>query len=328
MKELSALLSGIETVKNKAVLSIIIPTYNEEANVIPLTDELSSVLSRMGLEYEIIFVDDGSRDKTYQRLQLLHTRDCRVKIIKFRRNFGQSAAMAAGFDYALGDVIITLDADLQNDPADIPDLLKELDKGYDVVCGWRYNRKDTVPKKLFSKISNWLRRRFTSEPIHDSGCSLRAYKKECFHDLELYGEMHRYIPAILSWKGYRIGEIKAMHRPRAKGQTKYNWKRLPRGFLDLLIVTFWQRYAMRPIHIFGGIGLLLSLAGIGLGIYLSFEKLIGGQGIGDRPILLLAVLMLIVGIQFIVFGVLADIMIRIYYGQHERKSYTVERFLG
>jgi len=308
-------------------LSIVIPTYNEEENITPLYAELSNVLRSIDNECEIIFVDDGSHDGTLQKLRSLNMNDERVKVIRFKKNFGQSAAMAAGFDHAHGDVVITLDADLQNDPADIPTLLKELDNGYDVVCGWRYNRRDSLLKRGFSKFSNWLRRRWSGESIHDSGCSLRAYKNGCLKDLELYGELHRYIPALLSWKGYKIGEAKVTHRPRILGSTKYNWQRLAKGFLDLLLVTFWQRYSMRPIHIFGGLGLFFAIAGIVLSAYLGVQRIFWGVALADRPLLLLAVLMLIVGIQFLVFGVLADIMVRVYYGQGDRKNYTIEEVI-
>jgi glycosyltransferase involved in cell wall biosynthesis len=322
-KELNTVSSGVDAVE----LSIVIPTYNEENNVIPLYTELSDVLGSIGSDFEMIFVDDGSRDGTFQKLQFLHAKDNRVKVIKFKKNFGQSAAMTAGFNYAHGKVIVTMDADLQNDPFDIPSLLQELDYGYDVVCGWRHNRRDSISKRGFSKYANWLRRRWTGESIHDSGCSLRAYRNECLNDLELYGEMHRYIPALLLWKGYKIHEVEVAHRPRIQEKTKYNWQRLPKGFLDLIMVTFWQRYSLRPMHIFGGLGFLLAIIGTVLGLYLGFQRIFFGFGLADRPLFLLAILMVIVGIQFAVFGVLADIMIRVYYGQGDRKIYVVEEVI-
>jgi len=308
-------------------LSIVIPTYNEEENVRPLYLALTRVLGDTGSEYEIVFVDDGSTDGTFRNMQALHTEDKRVKIVKLKKNFGQSAAMAAGLDYAHGDVIITMDADLQNDPADIPALLEELDKGYDVVCGWRQKRKDTISKKLFSRFANRLRKSLTGEIIHDSGCTLRAYRGECLKDLELYGEMHRYIPAILSWKGYSFGEILATHRPRTLGKTKYGFRRIPKGFLDLLLVAFWKRYSLRPIHILGGSGLVLAIAGFILGVYLVVERLAYSVSLSDRPLFMLAILMVIIGIQFLVFGVLADILIRIYNAQADRKVYTIDEVI-
>jgi glycosyltransferase involved in cell wall biosynthesis len=308
-------------------LSIVIPTYNEEKNVSLLHDEISMALQNMAAPYEIIFVDDGSSDGTFKALKEIRGRDNRVRVVKFKRNFGQSAAMAAGFAHARGDTVVTMDADMQNDPADIPLLLEELNKGYDVVCGWRHKRKDSISKKLFSLFANGLRRRLTGAVIHDSGCSLRAYRKECLKNLELYGEMHRYIPAILSWRGYRIGEVRTNHRPRAHGKTKYGYQRLIKGFLDLILILFWQKYSMRPIHLLGGSGLLLAAIGVLLGLYLGIDRLAFGHALADRPLFLLAILMIIVGIQFMVFGVMADIMIRIYYGQGDRKHYTIEEVL-
>jgi glycosyltransferase involved in cell wall biosynthesis len=307
-------------------LSVVIPVYNEEENVRILYEELKEVLSKVGKSYEIIFVDDGSTDRTFQILKELNEKDKTVKVIRFRRNFGQSAALKAGFDYAKGKIVVSMDGDLQNDPRDIPKLLEKMEnEDLDVVCGWRYNRKDPVSKKLFSKIANWLRRRLTKEKIHDSGCTLRAYKSECVKDLELYGEMHRYIPALLLWKGYRIGEVKVNHRPRVYGKTKYNWKRLIKGFLDLIVVTFWQKYSFRPIHVFGGFGLIFSFVGIFLFLYLIFLRFLYNVGLSDRPLFIVSILLIIVGFQFIATGILADIMLKIY--NSDRKPYLIERIL-
>lgn len=320
--------SGTETNNSSIGISIVVPTFNEEDNVVPLYEELTEVLQYQDKEYEIIFVDDGSTDETFTRLQAVHEKDPHLKIVKLRKNFGQSAAMTAGFDHAQGKVVITSDADLQNDPQDIPKLVNELeDNSYDVVSGWRWNRKDSLPKRMFSKFSNWLRGKLTEEHIHDSGCTLKAYRHECLHDLELYGEMHRYIPALLSLKGYRIGEVKVAHRPRTRGKTKYNWRRLVKGFLDLLLVTFWQKFSFRPIHVFGGLGLISALVGIGVTIYLIIDRFFFHKELADRPLLMLAILMIIIGIQFIVSGILADIMLKIYYGQNNRKNYVVEKVI-
>ena len=306
-------------------ISIVIPVYNEEENIKELHTRLSDVLPTISENYEILFVDDGSTDNSFAILKELNNEDKRVKLIKFRRNFGQSAAISAGFDYSKGDVIITMDGDLQNDPGDIPKLLDELEVGdYDVVCGWRFDRADSKLKKLFSRIANRLRRSFTDENIHDSGCTLRAYKKECIADLELYGEMHRYIPALLLWKGYKIGEVKVRHHERKYGTTKYSWKRIIKGFLDLIVVTFWQKFSARPIHIFGGLGLVLSVVGGVISLYLVISKLFFGRILSDRPLFMVAIFMVLIGIQFVVTGVLADIMLKVYYGQKERKPYLVE----
>jgi glycosyltransferase involved in cell wall biosynthesis len=308
-------------------LSIVIPTYNEEKNVALLHDEISKALRDMAVSYSVVFVDDGSSDGTFQVLKEIRGRDNRVRVVKFKKNFGQSAAMAAGFEHAKGDVVVTMDADMQNDPADIPLLLTELNKGFDVVCGWRSKRKDSISKKLFSRFANSMRRRLTGATIHDSGCSLRAYRRDCLKDLELYGEMHRYIPAMLSWKGYKISEVRTNHRPRAHGKTKYGYQRLIKGFLDLILILFWQKYSMRPIHLLGGSGILLAAIGVILGIYLGVDRLAFGAPLTERPLFLLAILMIVVGVQFLVFGVLADIMVRIYYGQGGRKHYTIEEVL-
>lgn len=307
-------------------ISVIIPTYNEEGNVELLCNELKTVLSSLKLNFEIIFVDDYSTDTTNQRLLALHTNDPTVKIIKFRKNFGQSAAMKAGFEHSQGRLIISMDADLQNDPLDIPPMIEKIEKeNYDVVCGWRYNRQDSAQKKIFSKLANRIRSFLTGETIHDSGCTLRVYKREAIRDLELNGELHRYIPAMLLWKGYQIGEIKSNHRQRVSGKSKYNWKRLTKGFLDLLVIAFWQKYSVRPMHIFGGSGLLIGFIGLVITAYLILEKLLLGMALAERPLFLVGILFIIVGVQFIAIGLLADIMLKVYYSQNQRKSYLIEK---
>lgn len=309
-------------------LSIVIPVFDEEDNILHIVDSLVSVLNTYNHSYEIIFIDDGSTDGTFSALKDAHDANPCIKTIKFRRNFGQSAALKAGFDHAKGDVVISMDGDLQNDPVDIPVLLNKLNnEDYDVVCGWRADRKDTFSKKIISKFANLVRRNITSEFIHDSGCTFRVYKNECVKSLELYGETHRYIPAMLLWKGYKIGEVKVKHHSRKYGITKYNWRRVVKGFLDLVVISFWQKYSVRPIHVFGGLGFVLSLSGILLGSYMGIERLFFGVGLSDRPLFLLAILMVIIGVQFIVSGILADIMIKVYYGQDGMKNYLVEQII-
>jgi glycosyltransferase involved in cell wall biosynthesis len=306
-------------------ISVIIPAFNEEENVAVLYKELTSVLRTLNRDYEIIFVDDCSTDATYQRLSELHSLDDHVKIIKFRKNFGQSAAMKAGFDHALGNLIITLDADLQNDPHDIPQMLETMEKEhYDVVCGWRFNRQDPFFKKIFSGFANSFRACLTGETIHDSGCTLRVYKQEAVKNIELFGELHRYIPAILLWEGYKIGEVKTNHRERAFGKSKYNWNRLIKGFLDLLVIAFWQKYSVRPMHIFGGAGLIIGGIGFIIAFYLGVSRIIFGTGLTDRPLFLVALVLLVLGVQFIALGIIADILLRIYYGQNVRKNYLID----
>jgi glycosyltransferase involved in cell wall biosynthesis len=310
-------------------ISVIIPAYNEEENVAVLYKELTSVLRTLNRDYEIIFVDDCSTDATYQRLSELHSLDDHVKIIKFRKNFGQSAAMKAGFDHALGNLIITLDADLQNDPHDIPQMLETMEKEhYDVVCGWRYNRQDPFFKKIFSGFANSFRACLTGETIHDSGCTLRVYKQEAVKNIELFGELHRYIPAILLWEGYKIGEVKTNHRERAFGKSKYNWNRLIKGFLDLLVIAFWQKYSVRPMHIFGGAGLIIGGIGFIIAFYLGVSRIIFGTGLTDRPLFLVALVLLVLGVQFIALGIIADILLRIYYGQNVRKNYLIDAMVS
>lgn len=310
------------------MLSIIIPAYNEEDNIEPVYRELKSVLSETGHPYEILFIDDGSTDQTFQKMKSIQIMDDSVRIIKFRKNFGQSAALQAGFDFATGTIIITMDSDLQNDPHDIPALITKMEQeDFDVVCGWRYNRQDSAFKKLFSKMANSLRKFLTKETIHDSGCTLRSYKKECVEDLELYGELHRYIPAVLQWKGYRVGELKVNHRERTHGLSKYTWKRLTKGFLDLIVIAFWQKYSVRPMHIFGGFGFILAIVGFFISLYLILERVFFNMSLTERPLFLVGFFLLVVGIQFIALGILADILLKIYHGQNERKPYRVDKIL-
>jgi glycosyltransferase involved in cell wall biosynthesis len=311
-----------------SMLSIIIPAYNEEDNIEPVYRELKSVLSETGHPYEILFIDDGSTDQTFQKMKSIQIMDDSVRIIKFRKNFGQSAALQAGFDLATGTIIITMDSDLQNDPHDIPALITKMEQeDFDVVCGWRYNRQDSAFKKLFSKMANSLRKFLTKETIHDSGCTLRSYKKECVEDLELYGELHRYIPAVLQWKGYRVGELKVNHRERTHGLSKYTWKRLTKGFLDLIVIAFWQKYSVRPMHIFGGFGFILAIIGFFISLYLILERVFFNMSLTERPLFLVGFFLLVVGIQFIALGILADILLKIYHGQNERKPYRVDKIL-
>ncbi len=310
-------------------ISIVIPLYNEKDNINELYKELKAVLISTGLPYEIIFVDDGSTDGSFSKLADVSKADDCVRVIKFRRNFGQSAALKAGFDHAKGEYIVTMDADLQNDPTDLPRLLKTLsEEDYDVVCGWRANRRDRFAKKIFSGISNTLRKLLVKERIHDSGCTLRIYKKECVEDFELYGEMHRYIPAILHYNGFRVGETKVNHRERRHGVSKYNWRRLFKGFADLIVITFWSRFSARPMHIFGTIGILIGSAGFLLSVFLVGERLLLNRSLSDRPLFILAIMSVIVGLQFLAFGIMADIVLKTYYRQGNFKNYRIDRLIG
>lgn len=304
-------------------LSIVIPAYNEESNVEALYKEIVSALAPLKKKYEIIFVDDGSRDKTFAILEKISKKDSNLKIIKFRRNYGQSAAMLAGFKNAEGNIVITLDADLQNDPRDIPKLLKKMQEGYDLVCGWRASRKDTFGKKISSKLSNWLMAYLMNLHIHDSGCTLRAYKKEILEDLNVYGETHRYIPAIIAAQGFKVAEVAVNHRARFSGKTKYGLARLPKGLLDLLTLKFLTTYGSRPVHIFGGAGLALFGLGFLGGLYLIYQKFVLGLGIGNRPLLTLVMLLLLLGVLFVLNGFIAEILIRTRTGE----TYKIEKIV-
>ncbi len=311
------------------MISVVIPLYNEEESVPQLYEELTATLEATGHPYEIIVVDDGSSDSSFDHLQRLHELDPRLKVIRFRRNFGQTAAFAAGFDAARGDVIVTLDADLQNDPADIPRLLTKANEGYDVVSGWRVKRRDPFHRRLPSQVANWLISRVTGVRLHDYGCSLKVYRREVVKNIRLYGELHRFIPAIASWMGVSIAEIPVNHRPRSFGRSKYGTvTRTVKVFLDLLTVRFLLSYATRPIHVFGGLGLLAVGAGSALGLYLTYVKLVLREDIGNRPLLTLAVLLMIVGVQMISMGLLGELVVRTYHESQDKPIYVVREKLG
>ena len=311
-------------------LSVVIPAYNEQKNVSLLYNKLKEVLSSMKKTYEIIFVDDGSTDSTFLELENIQKKDLNVIVIKFRGNFGQTFALDAGFKAARGKVIISMDADLQNDPADIPILLTKMKEGYDVVCGWRRDRKDPLLKHIISRGAYLLRKILFKDEVHDSGCTLKAFKRECFNDLDLFGEMHRFIPALLSWQGFKITEVAVRHHKRKYGETKYTIKRVLKGFLDMIVVKFWMRYSSRPIYLFGGFGLLMTIVGLVIGFYLSVQKILhyDSYTLSDRPLLLFSVLLVILGVQFVVSGLLADIIIKTYYKKGKPyKPYKIEREL-
>lgn len=304
-------------------LSVVIPAYNEQDAIGPLYARLKPVLDRLGRPYEIIFVDDGSRDRSWARLEELQAKDSGVRLIKLRGNFGQSAAIDAGFKHVRGQTVVTLDADLQNDPQDIPRLLQVLDSGYDMVTGWRHPRHDGPLKVLFSGIARHLRQIFVEDNIHDSGCSLKAYRREAADALNLYGEMHRYIPALLQLQGFRITETKVHHHPRKIGQTKYTASRVFRGFMDLVVVTFWQKYSLRPSHFFGAIGMAMGVGGFAMWLILLYRKFSANMVLTASNLPLLASLLIIVGIQFFLFGLLADMIMRTYY--KDTVTYRIEK---
>jgi len=307
-------------------ISIIIAAYNEQDNILPLYRELKIVLERITKNFEIIFVDDGSRDNTFNILKKLHEEDNRIKVIRFNRNSGQTAGWRAGFKYFNGKVAITMDADLQNDPKDIPLLLNELNNGYDVVSGWRWNRKDKFSKKVYSKIANLIRRTLVNEKIHDAGCSLKAYRRGTVKDLNLFGEMHRYITTILLLRGFKIGEVKVNHRGRIMGKTKYGTMRLFKGFLDLLYLKFWAGYSTRPLHFFGGFGFLQYF----LALIILIEQIIKAIMLNIftvGPLLVLVVLLVITGSLSIMFGFISEILTRIYFKAYEEDNLNIREML-
>jgi len=307
------------------MLSVVIPAYNEEENVPILYEKLKKVLDSLGEDYEIIFVDDGSTDGTYQRLKQLAEKDSRLKVIRFKRNYGQTAAMSAGFEHAKGDVIITLDADLQNDPEDIPILLEKLKEGYHVVSGWRKDRKDPfLSRRLPSMIANWLISKITGVHLHDYGCTLKAYRAEVVKDLELFGDMHRFLPALTKRRGAKITEVVVRHHPRMFGESKYGIGRTVRVLLDIMLVKFLNEYINKPLYMFGGVGFLLLALGLFSLFYLIFLKLFFEEPIGRRPLLILSVLFILAGIQLISTGLLAELLIRIYYRTKDAKPYVIQ----
>lgn len=309
-------------------LTIVIPLYNEEESIPELYRQLTTILEELGRSFEVIVVNDGSRDGSLELLRAVQARDPRWRIVSFRRNFGQTAGFAAGFDYARGDVVITMDADLQNDPAGIPALLDKMNEGYDVVSGWRQDRQDAfLSRRLPSLIANRLVSRASGVSLHDYGCSLKAYRSEVVKGIRLYGEMHRFVPAVAAWMGVTVAEVPVPHRARQYGRSKYGIDRTFRVILDLMTVRFLLGYATRPLHVFGGIGMLAAGLGVLVGLYLTYVKVFLGQDIGDRPLLTLAVLLVIVGVQFVAMGLLGELVVRTYYESQNKPIYVVREVL-
>jgi glycosyltransferase involved in cell wall biosynthesis len=309
-------------------ISAVVPLFNEEDNVRELHSGLKGVLESIRHEYEILYVDDGSSDSTLELLQEIQASDDNVIVLSLRRNFGQTAAFAAGFDYSRGDVIITMDGDLQNDPNDIPKLLELIDDN-DLVSGWRRKRKDPFfSRRVPSIIANWLISKVTGVKLHDYGCSLKAYRRDVIKNLKLYGEMHRFIPAVASWYGVRIAEVETVHYPRRRGTSKYGISRTMKVVLDLITVKFLQSFSTKPLQFFGPIGLLSGMLGFFISFYLSMEKLLFGTDIGGRPLLLLGVLLIIVGIQFIGMGLLGEMMVRVYHETQKKPIYVIKKVIG
>lgn len=319
-------------------LSLVIPVYNEEENLGPLAAEIRAALDGEPLSYEVIFIDDGSSDSSFACLEELATADDRVVAIRFRRNYGQTAAFAAGFDYARGNAIVTLDADRQNDPADIPVLLAKLDEGYDVVNGWREDRQDNWLRRFPSRVANWLIATTTDVHLKDRGCSLRAFRYYVVSELHLYGELHRFIPEMVDFAGFTMAEVPVNHRPRVAGESKYGLSRTFRVILDLITILFLRNYGDRPMQLFGRVGILLGGLGLLIGMYLTGIKvwagITGGMAgfnatqIGDRPLLLLGVLLVILGVLFLVMGLIAELIVRTYYESQGLRVYRVREVVA
>ncbi|WP_456434489.1 glycosyltransferase family 2 protein [Thermosulfuriphilus sp.] len=309
-------------------ISVVIPLYNEEDNVALLLARIKEALEPLGRSFEVICVDDGSTDKTVKILKDLKKSYPFLRVIIFRRNFGQSAAMAAGFDYARGRIVVSMDGDLQNDPADIPMLITRLEEGYDVVSGWRKDRQDPFfSRKLPSFVANWIIGRATGVRLHDYGCSLKAYRREVVKNISLYGELHRFIPVLASFYGARIVEVPVRHHPRRLGRSKYGISRTYRVILDLLLMLFFKRFATRPLHIFGLMGGGMILTGGLIEAYLTFRKLFFGEDIGGRPLLLLGILLIITGVNLFGTGLLAELLIRTYHESQGKPIYTVREVI-
>jgi glycosyltransferase involved in cell wall biosynthesis len=302
------------------VISVVIPVHDEERSVELLYDELRAALEPLDSEWEAIFVDDGSTDGTFAALTRLHSRNENVRVVRLRRNFGKAAALVAGFDQAQGDTVVTIDGDLQDDPAEIPRLLAKLDEGFDLVSGWKANRRDPLTRRIPSRLFNSVTSRFSGVRLHDMNCGLKAYRAEVVHGLRLYGELHRFIPVLAHYRGFRIAELPVNHRAREHGRSRYGLERYLRGFLDLLTVSFMGRYRHRPLHLFGGLGLALTTIGIGILIYLSIDKALG-HAIGGRPLLTLGVLLVVVGMQFFSLGLISEMIT----SHHEERAQERDR---
>lgn len=327
-RSLSSQPSQLPQTPTQPDVSVVAPIYNEVESLPRLVEAIAATLSQTSYSYEIILIDDGSSDGSTDLLARL-ARDRRdLKAILFRRNYGQTPAMAAGFREARGRVVVTLDGDLQNDPADIPRLIATLEEGYDLVSGWRKNRQDAALTRLLpSKIANWIIGRVTSVELHDYGCSLKAYRSEIVADMNLYGELHRFLPALAFIEGARIVEIPVQHHARQFGQSKYGLGRTFRVLMDLVTVFFLKKFLTRPMHVFGLFGIVCTLAGVGLGVYLTVLKLGLGQDIGDRPLLVLTLLLIVAGVQLFSFGLLGELMMRTYHESQQRPIYRIREII-
>ena len=302
-------------------VSIVVPLYNEEESITPLIQEIHKGVSSLSCDYEILFIDDGSTDSSFHKIKSIAGNDKKIRYISFRKNYGKSAALQVGFKHTRGDAIITMDADLQDDPAEIPNLLKKLDEGYDLVSGWKKKRFDPFVKKHSSKFFNFTTRVISGIKIHDFNCGLKAYRSVVVKELNIYGELHRYIPVLAGYKGFRVTEIPVKHHARRYGKTKFGLSRFFKGFVDLITVVFTTRYIQRPMHLFGFFGAFAFLAGIAINAYMTYEKLFLGKHLSERPLLFLGILLIIVGVQFFSVGLLGEIMV---HNSQNDKEYVIK----
>jgi glycosyltransferase involved in cell wall biosynthesis len=323
-----------QSVSDNPKISVVVPVYNEEENVQLMHDKLDVSLRELGLPYEILYVDDGSKDRSFEILSEISNHDTRAKVIRFRRNFGQTAAMSAGMEHARGEVIIPMDADLQNDPKDIPRLLEKIEEGYDVVSGWRKKRQDHIWRKIPSRVANGLISKVTGVSIHDYGCSLKAYRTDVIRDVQLYGEMHRFIPAYAAMAGAKVTEIPVEHHPRVHGVSKYGFGRIQKVALDLLIAHFMGKFNQKPIYFFGGGAIRSFMFGILLWIIAICQKflplvndILGGsyesRNINSNPLFYIGILMFLIGLQLLMVGIIAEMNMRIYYEAGKKSTYIV-----
>lgn len=306
-------------------VSVLVPVLNEAGTVAELAQRVAEILDGLGKSFEVIFIDDGSKDDTAARVREAHANDPRVKLIRLRRNFGKAAALSAGFDASRGAVLVTMDGDLQDDPEEIPRFLEMLEReDLDLVSGWKRQRHDPISKRYPSKLFNWVTRRLAQVDLHDFNCGFKAYRREVFDQIALYGELHRYIPVLASRRGFSVGELEVQHHPRRHGKSKYGWDRFYKGLLDLMTVLFITKYTRRPLHLFGLIGLAFLLSGFGINLYLAILWL-NGEGLSNRPLLLLGVLLMVLGIQVLTTGLIGEMITLKNF--ERRDSYSVKERL-
>jgi len=311
--------------KNSVKISVVVPLFNEEESLVELYEQLSKAVCSLEKPIEFLFIDDGSTDGSMQVLTELHKKDPQVRVVQFRRNYGKSAALALGFKKARGKLIITLDADLQDEPYEIPNLVKKLEEGFDLVSGWKKIRKDPFIKKNTSKLFNFVTRKMTGLKIHDMNCGLKVYRREVTDTVNVYGQLHRFLPVLAQWQGFKVGEVVVKHNPRKYGRTKFGASRFIAGFFDLMTVLFITRYTKRPLHLFGLIGLGSFIVGVGISAYLAVERLFLGKYLSERPLLFLGILAIIVGVQFVSIGLLGEMITE---SRKDNTDYSIKKALG